>query len=628
MNKIKELEHKLANISESDSVQILVELSELYVEIKEYDQALNRLRTAIKIASEEKADKQYIDCLLRIGYIYLNQHRFETALEYFEQAILLCNDVSDRMIFARLQMAKGITYLNIGEYVKAVESLRQAIYLMIRLHDKADLRYAYNWLGIAYDSIEDFSDALKYFLKGLALQEELADKAGIANAKNSIGLLKLKLNSRQEAVKLINESLTIRKELNDEDGIAACLNNLGMVYQDSDLSKALDYFQRSLAIRQKIGGKAKLADIFRNIGNIQLQKEDHALAISSYKAALQIKEEIGDKAGILNLQQDLAKAFLEKNDVAESKAILEKAIIFQAENPNLRANYQIYEMLARFYKKNKEFSKALECYEKYIELKQNYYQEETIKKMAELQTKYDLEKHQRENRIYRLKNIELHFACDKIKDQNQELKKQSEYLQLINRILGHDIKNNLSIISNAFRQFEQDGSTEYLQNIPAQIDKSFDLLKKLSKISYLVKNEHFIENMDVNLVLSNLIQSYLNIEFEIVGKARIKADFLLESVFDNLISNAIKHGKSTKIKIVIKSQGDDVFLDFIDNGSGIPHKFKDHIFQENFFYGASGNTGLGLFIVKKAVENYGGSVSLRDNHPQGAIFTLKLKRVI
>ena len=98
------------------------------------------------------------------------------------------------------------------------------------------------------------------------------------------------------------------------------------------------------------------------------------------------------------------------------------------------------------------------------------------------------------------------------------------------------------------------------------------------------------------------------------------------SVFKNLISNSIIHGNSTQIDIIISSKNDMCKIRFIDNGIGIPDKFKDRIFDEGFFYGKSGNTGIGLNIVKKTIEHYGGYISVEDNEPTGAMFVISLRQ--
>ena len=59
-------------------------------------------------------------------------------------------------------------------------------------------------------------------------------------------------------------------------------------------------------------------------------------------------------------------------------------------------------------------------------------------------------------------------------------------------------------------------------------------------------------------------------------------------------------------------------------GKGIPDEIKARIFEEGFKFGETGNTGFGLYIVNRTMEKYGGSVVVKDNHPRGAIFELRL----
>ncbi|MGC9554938.1 MAG: ATP-binding protein [Thermoplasmatota archaeon] len=59
---------------------------------------------------------------------------------------------------------------------------------------------------------------------------------------------------------------------------------------------------------------------------------------------------------------------------------------------------------------------------------------------------------------------------------------------------------------------------------------------------------------------------------------------------------------------------------------GYPQGVKEDIFGERFRYGEEAGTGLGLYIVKKTVERYGGNVAVEDNRPQGTVFVLHLRR--
>ena len=66
----------------------------------------------------------------------------------------------------------------------------------------------------------------------------------------------------------------------------------------------------------------------------------------------------------------------------------------------------------------------------------------------------------------------------------------------------------------------------------------------------------------------------------------------------------------------------------MDNGMGIADNIKSKIFDEGFYHGESGHTGIGLYIVKQTIESYHGSVVVEDNVPSGVTFLIKLKKAM
>jgi len=105
------------------------------------------------------------------------------------------------------------------------------------------------------------------------------------------------------------------------------------------------------------------------------------------------------------------------------------------------------------------------------------------------------------------------------------------------------------------------------------------------------------------------------------------ADDSLSSVIDNIIRNAVNHGKADRITITTGKERDMCEVRIADNGTGIPDEIKGKVFEEGFVYGDTGHTGLGLHIVEKAMENYGGYAYVEDNEPKGAVFALRFKMV-
>ncbi len=106
----------------------------------------------------------------------------------------------------------------------------------------------------------------------------------------------------------------------------------------------------------------------------------------------------------------------------------------------------------------------------------------------------------------------------------------------------------------------------------------------------------------------------------------------IEEVLSNLIQNAIKYSPAGKIVLInIKDKQENVLIEVIDNGMGIPEYEIPYIFNE--FYRASNvkanikdGTGLGLAISKHIVEDHGGKIWVESIENFGTTFYLLLKK--
>lgn len=103
----------------------------------------------------------------------------------------------------------------------------------------------------------------------------------------------------------------------------------------------------------------------------------------------------------------------------------------------------------------------------------------------------------------------------------------------------------------------------------------------------------------------------------------------VEIVLNNLISNAMKYADLRKsdpsIEVRVTANAKAAEMRIIDNGEGIPTDAKPKIFD--MFYRASANgvgSGLGLYIVKEAVEKIGGSIVVYSEHGKGTEFVVEI----
>ena len=106
---------------------------------------------------------------------------------------------------------------------------------------------------------------------------------------------------------------------------------------------------------------------------------------------------------------------------------------------------------------------------------------------------------------------------------------------------------------------------------------------------------------------------------------------MLTQIFSNLLGNALKFvSPGTKPQIQVWSETSDkkarIFVK--DNGIGIPASYHHRIFSifEQVEKSPSG-TGIGLAIVKKAIDRMGGAVGVQSEPGQGSTFWIEIQRV-
>ena len=121
----------------------------------------------------------------------------------------------------------------------------------------------------------------------------------------------------------------------------------------------------------------------------------------------------------------------------------------------------------------------------------------------------------------------------------------------------------------------------------------------------------------------------------LVPSGKIRAEVfgdqqLLVTAVHNLIANAIQYSPDgSRIGIGVSADGGVVEISITDQGVGIPEDERDRVFERFFRVDAArsrntGGSGLGLSIVKHAVQNHGGDVRVWSQQGRGSTFTIRL----
>ncbi len=209
----------------------------------------------------------------------------------------------------------------------------------------------------------------------------------------------------------------------------------------------------------------------------------------------------------------------------------------------------------------------------------------------------------------------------KLEETNERLLELALHL---NRMLRHDIKNVISAAMMSMDLLKEENSSRLVDLAEKSLIRGVEIINMIKEMEESIKSGK-LKEVSLSEVLDKVKSCYENVEIDVDGDYVILADDTVFSVLTNIVDNAFKHGKASKVRIRVREDGENIVIEVDDDGKGIPEEIKDKIFEYGFSYGKEGGSGIGLYIVKKSVERWGGKVSVGKSELGGAKFTITLR---
>ena len=200
----------------------------------------------------------------------------------------------------------------------------------------------------------------------------------------------------------------------------------------------------------------------------------------------------------------------------------------------------------------------------------------------------------------------------------------NDLLRIINKMLRHDVLGKLSGARASLELTELRDNDVGVGEAYEAITSGIELVQQMKQLEQSVTTGELKKYRLRALVDQVALES--SMQYTMHGDAEAVADEALKSVLENLFRNAQRHGGVNTVDVQVSAAGKMVEVRVADEGKGIPVELHDKIFEESFKHGDSGNTGIGLYIVKKTIERYGGEIRVANNRPRGAVFIFTLPK--
>ncbi|NJN09514.1 MAG: PAS domain S-box protein [Richelia sp. RM1_1_1] len=219
----------------------------------------------------------------------------------------------------------------------------------------------------------------------------------------------------------------------------------------------------------------------------------------------------------------------------------------------------------------------------------------------------------------------------------RELEKRNKELDQFAYVTSHDLKAPLRAIANLSEWIEEDlqevlteDTQKQMNLLRGRVHRMEALINGLLKYSRIGRVKTEPETVNVSQLLAEIVDSIAppqEFTIEIIGEMPtfVTEKIPLQQVFSNLISNAVKHHHRTDGKVTIEVKEQDIFYEFAvsDDGVGISEQYHHKIFvifQTLEARDKQENTGIGLAIVKRIVNELGGTISLESEVGKGTTF--------
>jgi len=207
----------------------------------------------------------------------------------------------------------------------------------------------------------------------------------------------------------------------------------------------------------------------------------------------------------------------------------------------------------------------------------------------------------------------------------------NDYLKLLNSILRHDIRNSLTIMLGSLEMTDRKLRKINDESVPKILGKAYDAIRHSNRLidevrilEEAIPAGFDLKTVDLREIIDSITGKY-QVRIDVKGDGFALADEAVGSAFDNIISNAVTHGKTDRIDIDIESCSGISVVRIADFGIGIPAETRSRIFEKGFTSAGKSHTGLGLYIAKSIINRYGGVVRVEDNKPKGVVFVIELK---
>ncbi|MDW8465537.1 MAG: tetratricopeptide repeat-containing sensor histidine kinase [Chloroherpetonaceae bacterium] len=369
-----------------------------HAQLRDIDSLKSLLRVPDKLTL---ADSVSVNMLNRLAMLY-RLRSSDSALYYAEQAA----HIAEQIGYPKGKLYALLTRLSVyGGYNTSTSNLSlikstadSAVQLARAMSDqiKADAMLE---VGRAYSSRLDKEEGIRMLLEALKSYERLGDKTGMSKAWYYIALVHYTNESYQDALTANQQAARLMQETGNRRSTSIILNNLALCYDAlGQADTAISIWKQALSLAEAVDEVQTIWSVTANLARVCLRQQQYSEAERYIARSLEVSKPYPAR---------YASSLMHKGRIHLAKKELQEALRCAEESLRLYQKSQGYaideclKLLAEIYAEMGRFKDAYTFQKRYSEFQDSAYTARKAAIVAELQSKYDVEKKNQEIELLR-----------------------------------------------------------------------------------------------------------------------------------------------------------------------------------------------------------------------------------
>ena len=274
--------------------------------------------------------------------------------------------------------------------------------------------------------IQGFTDkALEKGIKAIEISEKNNVSIGIATISNTIGLIYQDIKNYEKSIEYFDKTIEYGKKENKE--IDTPLNNkANTLFFLKRYDESIKLHKQAMKLRAERGDSSGVADCKNDIGIIYTELKQFDKAFEYINSCYQIKETIKDIEGIAFSASDMANLYISWDKPEKAIKYIDRALEMAEIMDSPKYKEMCYGLYAKTYNLLNDYKSAYKYQLLFSNLRDSLKTNESIKQIAEMQTKYDTDK---KEQALQLKSIQ--FEKEKLESKKKTIQRNYTFVGLV-----------------------------------------------------------------------------------------------------------------------------------------------------------------------------------------------------